>query len=1587
MRFRMRAILLISVGACGTTDDADHTTEQAVTETTCRLSTLAWNLDPAQPHTCAGPWQYQRYKDCSVWHPAVDCLDKGPTSTDADSCAVRIAPASTVTSPTSPACTVASTEPQSHFQAGTCYWASQYNTAGQHLHELMKTKKIQICSKWDSDGTCYAYKWQTVLAETCDSHAQDKVNYFHSHYMGGADGHANFGAWVVYQNPSTSGFYCDYDLFNAPTDYHYGADTAAFAICGGHTVPDPTLVHVNGCYNPERAPAYSCGYTPGPQYTEFGKDLSVISGDTLNDSGRATCLTEEQLPLPTGATGENPAALVQAKHEALKTNYQHALSGDYAGTDNARLASMLEQNLKLLFEGYGEYLTPAQRDYTRSLYAADDNLPACGVDYTAPQTSSCSLDRTDLDRKLRMCTRLQSHHVHGVKDTEDVENACIDLADLIAPLHAQFTAAGGVDDGSRPTTPPALLTTDCGYLGYREMWHRAVTDPLATRMEKLVDLKNNAAADTPETAMRLRLFDRWYGKLVQIFYAFAPTADASDLHEPMVRARWRETSKLAGSFWRGIYRQLFGMADQYAAGSGSGSGSGAGTAPSANDIEAAAHDSLVADRAVLQLMYPAAGNPAPLRGAPLLMLTSDALQAMSKRLQDISVYHDMGCSYLGCANGRNDSETSYLYRFFDAIANASELGEALAGARAANQPNHPPVVRDEWLTVFDQLLAQHRTFELALCDAANVAAADCDATHYGALEQQLETAPAALPVPATALGAIVQDATVRWSSYRTSGMLEPAARNRLSAGIQQAQVNAVLDDLRTTANQLSAKTTAYAGTMQQLATAYLTDISQRNKVSDVEAQIAARQATLERQTADIAGLREKIDRDNRLWGTFLDSYKTVSDVDGNALVQTESLGTFFMDASSAHAAGPLGPNASVSALNAAPTKYSVTKGDILHVNVNGNWSPTCMIQANGNKIAIPGNDQMSVNTSLDPTIGPEGFTLSLQNGTLSTHGNSASDQTSSSGGVSFDASVCAGLRAEVGYEWNLVVDISVKAYVDTSLCAKLYSSTTHTHQTGTSDSDSSSTGATLGSSSGVRLPNTPFPYQPAGSVLLVYTVPNQPSQIIRTEVVQRQHASIAPADADVYVVANDITSPACTVDTANQLSVTLTKLQNSAQAAANVKNALVHVLDTLSSQGDAVVAQGSFSGAEQTSLRSAAISAISSTAGCNCNFSAYPEPIKNFFYAWIDHEIANIDKKVQIYNLTRANNAVLLDLEALSQDLVYADKAGHIASMLPGWSLRNLDMELLRAEVRKLLKSATYDLYPILKLRFPTIFDGLATDQVLVPQIQTLVNAHWDDPVDNLAHAAYAATQALLDESATIGVHQQDLAITTVGLQFTRPGLTTKYTLFPYADDARSKAVWDQITTPPHIVTFDVTPQDLYKIGGGSAIACTQEAPVIRDLGIVITGADADTTARFNPLYWYAPATAAPTMLFPTAQTYDQVLQRWLPGELESYTLADTGWQAQLVQFMFADSATSTFSKYDEKRPATNTTFTTARGLSPFTKFTVDFSSFYAPDKLVNGIAPLFDAANPTRAKQVTLVMRVESRLNRPTLDYLPTCH
>src|SRR5260370_39257524 len=182
-----------------------------------------------------------------------------------------------------------------------------------------------------------------------------------------------------------------------------------------------------------------------------------------------TCLPRKALPLPTGAAGDSPNALVQNKHEKLKGNFINATSHLYAGVDNGALATILERNLKLLFETYGEYLTDDQRAYTMSLYAADGNLPMsgnaiCGHDFSPPASTNCDVapaTMATLDRTLDMCMRLQSAHVHGVKDQDNVVKKCIDAAENVGLVRQSFVAQGGVDNGSRPTLgsimPPSPL--------------------------------------------------------------------------------------------------------------------------------------------------------------------------------------------------------------------------------------------------------------------------------------------------------------------------------------------------------------------------------------------------------------------------------------------------------------------------------------------------------------------------------------------------------------------------------------------------------------------------------------------------------------------------------------------------------------------------------------------------------------------------------------------------------------------------------------------------------------------------------------------------------------------------------------------------------------------------------------------------------------------------------------------------------------------------------------------------------------------------------------------------------------------------
>jgi hypothetical protein len=122
--------------------------------------------------------------------------------------------------------------------------------------------------------------------------------------------------------------------------------------------------------------------------------------------------------------------------------------------------------------------------------------------------------------------------------------------------------------------------------------------------------------------------------------------------------------------------------------------------------------------------------------------------------------------------------------------------------------------------------------------------------------------------------------------------------------------------------------------------------------------------------------------------------------------------------------------------------------------------------------------------------GPEGYWVSLSNGSFTSHSTTDSTDTRKSIGASIRACATATTGAPES-RLRFAIEACIHASID-----RIWSDAT-------ADSNGVEARTSASFASGVRLPATPFPEAPAGSLLAVVTRGGHPGEILDVRVVQR----------------------------------------------------------------------------------------------------------------------------------------------------------------------------------------------------------------------------------------------------------------------------------------------------------------------------------------------------------------------------------------------------------------------------------------------------------------------------------------------------
>jgi hypothetical protein len=789
------------------------------------------------------------------------------------------------------------------------------------------------------------------------------------------------------------------------------------------------------------------------------------------------------------------------------------------------------------------------------------------------------------------------------------------------------------------------------------------------------------------------------------------------------------------------------------------------------------------------------------------------------------------------------------------------------------------------------------------------------------------------PAEVAALATLVRDATIAWASYQASGEFVPWHRPRLSTGaLQQPQLVAFV-------NGLIANVTTDRGQYEASRLATVNDLIAQSHAQGTIQSVTDRMKALADQDADLVGrLLALDDRDSAERAALaqfqqaFEAFAASNVLDANATYQVQTLATIRPSAADAHYSGVGAPDLAGSAFSTV----AMHSGEALRMHVTGRWSPTCAVS----HAQLQGpNGTLEPVTVSDAETGPEGFWLGRETDGYHSHSTTDTEGWRRALGGSLKACGGGALPAGIGS-----VEFCVHADFESS-----WSGTT-------SDANGTNTRTAASFGTGLRLPNTPFPIAPAGSLVAVITPANRLDQILDVRVVHPDDLIVAPTvatgDVEVRLYVNDLGT--CTPPATPALQIDAVKTIPVGNVAKALGAAVASTLTALEAQAPRILAQGVLSGEEISALRVDAWTRVQNNlVAFGIGLAGMPADLRQLFDSFLEREIASLARRGQMHGLARERIQLELAAEALAHELTFASDQNRLQLLIPRWRLRDLSGVRLAQNIDALSEALTADVALVFELRDPGAFGQFGTQAT--SQIDALIDvnitAPYEDTVSAFEGFASAASQAIAHATFELGGPSRKNVV--VAIPRTAPSCPTQpclYASWRAVSQRVANTFWAATAAAPFTASIDITPADLYGATGTGSLACGDVAPVVRRMAMYLD--TADSSIDLASLFTFtrsAAAMAGSTVTFPLVEKVIRI---------EADSPAGVGLDVPVLN----GDAAAVSTKFGPS-PAD---LGVGAGLSPFTTFRFDMTPFQT------GVP----AAALAAANAVFLVFEVEQRVS-----------
>jgi hypothetical protein len=660
-------------------------------------------------------------------------------------------------------------------------------------------------------------------------------------------------------------------------------------------------------------------------------------------------------------------------------------------------------------------------------------------------------------------------------------------------------------------------------------------------------------------------------------------------------------------------------------------------------------------------------------------------------------------------------------------------------------------------------------------------------------------------------------------------------------------------------------------------------------------------------------------------------------------------------------------------------------GEVLNVNVGGTYAPTCAMRLATLPVA---GKKDGVKVVIDPKsdTGPEGFAVTWTGSNYESQSvdNTHTDTTTKD--IEGWLEIC--LKTGIGPSSPMgSIQLTIDACVKASAGRHWSDSEAHSNNKGEDGKQQ------IALTNGLRSTFAPFPEYPVGALLLVETgavlpddgspppVPNQAEFPTKVHVLTRQTSIVFEKPTVAYLVVNDarIDGYCPAPDATRELTVTTTLLEPVGNRAAQLGKGMAKAIGTLDAETGSILATGRFLPEDRTWLRSKATVDLQAACG-GCNLAQFPAAFMGFFDAWVNLRVSRIERLVEIESIERRMRAIELELRGLADQSVRYEGMGSVLQLLPEWALDGLAGNQLRPRIHDLLEDMNVRVYPVLKLRYPSLLSIMEGE--LAPYVDKLTSVDWAAGID--VHAALAKnTMKAFDGLWTDYIQDSSSTETeVVAIAFYNPAyklppepapdnyVPPPDTLPPFsqssvrrADETRSLAVWQAINrgvidpaSPLSDITrvpFTVQLKDLYaKQVVNNTLRCEQATPVIKTMSLVLEKKDGSPAWNANPAS--TSTSLGSEQLFPNAVG------------VEHYQVVGEGLKKAAVRVLIGavGQTVKTFKDFGLDTHA-------SEGLSPFSNFTMNL------DGLQSKLAD---------TKELILVFQVEVQTVDGPMTWIPGC-